>query len=131
MGRTAAARALPTRKKFAELLFHALRWIEEIACKVGKPCSAGRSGGTPTVVRRQGNANPRKPEKGRPVSEGTQGQQGNENYSLSDSNSTTVENDKSPKGPLATLLDLDILPSLVSDTTALESGEGEGYSGQG
>jgi hypothetical protein len=64
------------------------------------------------------------------VSEGTQGQPGNESYSLSDSNSTTVENDKSPKGPLATLLNLDILPSLVSDTTTLESGDGEGYSGQ-
>jgi hypothetical protein len=64
------------------------------------------------------------------VSEETQGQQGNENYSLSDSNSTTVENDKSPKGPLATLLNLDILPSLVSDATTLASGDGEGYSGQ-
>ena len=64
------------------------------------------------------------------MSEGTQGQPGNENYSLSDSNSTTVENDKSPKGPLATLLNLDILPSLVSDTTTLESGDGEDYSGQ-
>ena len=74
---------------------------------------------------------PEKPEKERPgVSEGTQRQQGNENYSLSDSNSTTVENDKSPKGPLATLLNLDILPSLVSDTTTLESGDGEDYSGQ-
>ena len=64
------------------------------------------------------------------MSEGTQGQQGNENYSLSDSNSTTLEDDKSPKGPLATLLNLDILPSLVSDTTTLESGDGEGYSGR-
>jgi len=64
------------------------------------------------------------------VSEGTQGQPGNESYSSSGSNSTTVENDKSPKGPLATLLNLDILPSLVSDTTTLESGDGEGYSGQ-
>ena len=64
------------------------------------------------------------------MSEGTQGQQGNQNYSLSDSNSTAVENDKSPKGPLATLLNLDILPSLVSDTTTLVSGDGEDYSGQ-
>ena len=64
------------------------------------------------------------------MSEGTQGQPGNENYSLSDSNSTTVENDKSPRGPLATLLNLDILPSPVSDTTILESGDGEDYSGQ-
>ena len=47
----------------------------------------------------QGNANPKKTEKGRPASEGTRGQQGNENYSSSDSNSTTVENDKSPEGP--------------------------------
>ena len=64
------------------------------------------------------------------MSEGTQGQPGNESYSSSDSNSTTVEDDKSPKGPLATLLNLDILPSLVSETTALESGDGEDYSGQ-
>ena len=65
------------------------------------------------------------------MSEAAQGQQSNESYSLSDSNSTTVENDKSPKGPLATLLNLDILPSLVSDTTTLGSGDGEGYySGQ-
>ena len=64
------------------------------------------------------------------MSEGTRGQQGNENYSSSDGSSTTVENDKSPKGPLATLLDLDILPSLVSDTTTLVSGDGEDYSGQ-
>ena len=64
------------------------------------------------------------------MSEGTQVQQGNQNYSLSESNSTTVENDKSPKGPLATLLNLDILPSPVSETTTLESGDGEGYSGQ-
>ncbi len=64
------------------------------------------------------------------MSEGTQGQQGNENYSLSGSNSTTIENDKSPNGLLATLLNLDILPPLVSDTTTLGSGDGEDYSGQ-
>ena len=64
------------------------------------------------------------------MSEAARGQQGNQNYSLSDGNSTTVESDKSPKGPLATLLNLDILPSLVGDTTALASGDGEGYSGQ-
>ena len=81
-------------------------------------------------ARRRAGIGEREPEKGRPVSEGTQGQPGNQNYSLSDTNSTTVEDDKSPKGPLATLLNLDILPSLVSDTTALGSGEGEGYSGQ-
>ena len=64
------------------------------------------------------------------MSEGTQGQPGNESYSSSESNSTTVENDRSPKGTLATLLNLDILPSLVSDTTTLASGDGEDYSGQ-
>ena len=64
------------------------------------------------------------------MSEGTRGQQGNENYSFSDANSTTVEDDKSPKGPLATLLNLDILPSLVGETTTLVSGDGEDYSGQ-
>ena len=81
-------------------------------------------------ARRRAGIGEREPEKGRPVSEGTQGQQGNENYSLSAGNSTTVEDDKSPKGPLAPLLNLDILPSLVSDTTSLVSGEGEDYSGQ-
>ena len=64
------------------------------------------------------------------MSEGTQGQPGNESYSSSESNSTTVENDRSPKGLLATLLNLDILPSPVSDTTTVESGDGEDYSGQ-
>ena len=71
------------------------------------------------------------------MSEATQGHQGNQNYSYSDknysysdSNSTTLENDKSPKGLLATLLNLDILPPVVSDTTTLESGDGEDYSGQ-
>ena len=64
------------------------------------------------------------------MSEGTHGQQGNDSYSLSDGSSTTVEDDRSPKGPLAPLLNLDILPSLVSDTTTLVSGDGEDYSGQ-
>ena len=64
------------------------------------------------------------------MSEGTQVQQGNQTYSSSDSNSNTVENDKSPKGLLATLLNLDILPPPASDTTALESGDGEDYAGQ-
>ena len=65
------------------------------------------------------------------MSEATQqGHQGNQNYSYSDSNSTTLENDKSPKGLLAPLLNLDILSSLVSDTTTLESGDGEDYSGR-
>ena len=63
------------------------------------------------------------------MSEGTHGQQGNENYSLSDGSSTTVEDDRSPKGLLATLLNLDILPSLVSDTTTLESGDSDDFQG--
>jgi len=70
------------------------------------------------------------------VSEGTQqqggqsGGQSTEDYSSSDSNSTTVENDKSPKGPLAALLNLDILRSPESETSTIESGDGEDYSGQ-
>ena len=47
------------------------------------------------------------------MSEGTRGQQGNENYSLSEGSSTTLEDDRGPKGPLATLLNLDVLPSLA------------------
>ena len=70
------------------------------------------------------------------MSEGTQvqqggdqpGQQGAENYSTSDSSTTTVENDKSPKGLLATLLNLDILPSPESDTSTIESGDSRDYS---
>lgn len=63
------------------------------------------------------------------MSEGTQEQQGTENYSSSDSNSTTVENDKSPKGLLANLLNLDILPSPESETSTVESGDSEDYYG--
>ncbi|CAA9472388.1 MAG: hypothetical protein AVDCRST_MAG02-3836 [uncultured Rubrobacteraceae bacterium] len=71
------------------------------------------------------------------MSEGTQvqqggdqpGQQGAENYSTSDSSTNTVENDKSPKGLLATLLNLDILPSPESDTSTIESGDSRDYSG--
>jgi len=63
------------------------------------------------------------------VSEGTQEQQGTENYSSSDSNTTTVENDKSPKGLLASLLNLEILPSPESETTSVESGDSEDYNG--
>jgi hypothetical protein len=82
-------------------------------------------------ARRRAGIGEREPEKRRPgVSEGTQGQPGNQNYSYSDINTNTVEEDKSPKGPLAPLLNLDILPSLVSDTTTLVSGDGEDYSGQ-
>ena len=69
------------------------------------------------------------------MSEGTQERQeagrGVEDYSSSDSNTTTVENDKSPKGPLAALLNLDILRSPESETSTIESGDGEDYSGQG
>lgn len=75
------------------------------------------------------------------MSEGTRGQQmrgqpsgpsggqGAENYSTSDSNSTTVENDKSPKGLLGSLLDLDILPSPENETSTIESGDSGDYSG--
>ena len=63
------------------------------------------------------------------MSEGTQEQQGTENYSSSDSNTTTVENDKSPKGLLAALLNLEILPSPESETSTVESGDSEDYSG--
>ena len=72
------------------------------------------------------------------VSEGTreQGPQGgrsveesNEGYSWSDSNTNTVEEDKGPKGLLAPLLNLDILPSPNSDTTTLESGDSDGFQG--
>lgn len=50
-----------------------------------------------------------------------------EDYSHSDSNTTTVENDKSPEGPLSDLLNLEILPSPESDTTTLESGDSANY----
>ena len=78
------------------------------------------------------------------VSEGTQEQQAQgpqggrsggsniEGHSYSDSNTNTVEEDRGPKGPLAPLLNLDILPSPNSDTTTLESGEsGDSDSFQG
>lgn len=63
------------------------------------------------------------------MSEGTQEQQGTENYSSSDSNTTTVENDKSPKGLLANLLNLEILPSPENETSTVESGDSGDYSG--
>jgi hypothetical protein len=80
---------------------------------------------------RSEGAGEREPEKERPVSEGTQGQQGAEDYSHSDSNTATVENDKTPKGPLAALLNLDILPSPQSETSTVESGDSGDYSGPG
>ena len=63
------------------------------------------------------------------MSEATQGQQGIEDYSTSDSNTTTVENDKTPKGLLGSLLNLDILPSPQSDAYTVESGDSGDYSG--
>ena len=74
-------------------------------------------------------AGEREPDKETPVSEGTQGQQGAEDYSHSDSNTTTVENDKTHKGPLAALLNLDILPAPGSETSTIESGDSGDYSG--
>ena len=63
------------------------------------------------------------------MSEGTQGQQNIEDYSTSDNNTTTVENDKTPKGLLNPLLNLDILPPPDSNTSTVESGESGDYSG--
>jgi hypothetical protein len=80
----------------------------------------------------------REPEEERPVSErtraqgpqgGRSGEQGIEDCSSSDSNTTTVENFKGPKGLLAPLLNLDILPTPDSDTTTLESGDSSDYQG--
>lgn len=61
--------------------------------------------------------------------DGQSGEQSNEDYSWSDSSATTVENDKGPKGLLAPLLNLDILPSPDSDTTTLESGDSGDHQG--
>ncbi len=58
---------------------------------------------------------------------GRSGEGGIEDYSSSESNTTTLENDKGPKGLLAPLLNLDILPSPESDTTTLESGDSGDY----
>ena len=52
-----------------------------------------------------------------------------EEHSSSESDTTTVENFKGPKGLLAPLLNLDILPSPESDTTTLESGDTGDYQG--
>jgi hypothetical protein len=52
-----------------------------------------------------------------------------EDYSSSDTDTTTVENFKGPKGLLAPLLNLDILPSPQSDTTTLQSGDSGDYQG--
>ena len=72
-----------------------------------------------------------RPTGGETASEGTQdqrtqggrsGEGGIEDRSSSDSNTTRVENDKGPKGILAPLLNLDILPPPDSDSTTLEPG---------
>src|SRR5215210_1755790 len=61
--------------------------------------------------------------------DGRSGEQGMDDYSYSDSDATTVENDKTPKGILGQLLNLDILPPPQSDTTSLESGDSAEYAG--
>ena len=58
-----------------------------------------------------------------------QGEQSIEDSSSSESNTTTVENQKGPKGLLADLLNLEILPSPESETTTVESGDSEDYHG--
>jgi hypothetical protein len=72
------------------------------------------------------------------VSEGTRDQQehsgrsgkgGIEDRSSSESNTTSIENDKGPKGLLAPLLNLDILPPPDSDTTSIESGDSDDLQG--
>ena len=63
------------------------------------------------------------------MSEGTQGQQGIGDYSSSDSNTTTVENDKTPKGLLGSLLNLDVLPSPQREPPTVESGGSGDYQG--
>ena len=60
---------------------------------------------------------------------GQSGEQEMDDYSYSDSDSETVVNDKTPKGILGQLLNLDILPPPQSDTTSLESGDGDEYYG--
>ncbi|HEV2743424.1 MAG TPA: hypothetical protein VGV91_09730 [Rubrobacter sp.] len=60
---------------------------------------------------------------------GRSGEESNEGYSWSDSNTNTVEEDRGPKGLLAPLLNLDILPSPNSDTTTLESGDSDDFQG--
>ena len=60
---------------------------------------------------------------------GQSGEQEMEDYSYSDGDSETVVNDKTPKGILGQLLNLDILPPPQSDTTTLESGDSSDYNG--
>ena len=63
---------------------------------------------------------------------GASGQSGEpemDDYSHGDSNSETSVNDKTPKGILGQLLNLDILPPPQSDTTTFESGDGNEFYG--
>jgi len=60
---------------------------------------------------------------------GQSSEQEMEDYSYSESDATTVENDKTPKGILGQLLNLDILPLPQSDTTTLDSGDANEYYG--
>ena len=60
---------------------------------------------------------------------GKSGEQEMDDYSYSDSDAETVVNDKTPKGILGQLLNLDILPPPQSDTTTLESGDSGEYYG--
>jgi hypothetical protein len=60
---------------------------------------------------------------------GQSGEQEMDDYSYSDSDAETVVNDKTPKGILGQLLNLDILPPPQSDTTTLESGDSADYYG--
>jgi hypothetical protein len=60
---------------------------------------------------------------------GQSGEPEMDDYSHSDSDSETVVNDKTPKGILGQLLNLDILPPPQSDTTTLESGDSGEYYG--
>jgi hypothetical protein len=60
---------------------------------------------------------------------GQSGEQEMDAYSYSDSDAETVVNDKTPKGILGQLLNLDILPPPQSDTTTLESGDSGEYYG--
>jgi hypothetical protein len=60
---------------------------------------------------------------------GHSGEQEMDDYSYSDSDAETVVNDKTPKGVLGQLLNLDILPPPQSDTTTLESGDSGEYYG--
>jgi hypothetical protein len=60
---------------------------------------------------------------------GQPGEQEMDDYSYSDTDAATVENDKTPKGILGQLLNLDILPPPQSDTITLESDDSAGYEG--